>query len=245
VGADILSPDITAGEMLSHEAGRNPFIWNDYRTIQQGLGINNCWFISAVAGLAFRRPDTIRELIAFNADGSYKVAFPGRPPVDVLPNHTASMHVVDGVPTPHGFGNILEAAATAYGFSLNRGRAITMGLGIRMLTGRWPSLNTNLLFGFGSLWRRFHDKLERAEKGNKLVVIGTGLSRIKLPGLQRMHCYSMLKYDPTEKVAIMRDPWCTMAPVPEGRALPQYGPGAFWLTINELQQNYMGMVIEK
>jgi hypothetical protein len=245
VGADILSPDVTAGEILSHEAGPNPFIWDDYRTVQQGLGINNCWFISAVAGLAFRRPEAMKELIAINGDGSYKVVFPGRPPVDVLPNHTAAMHVIDGVPTPHGFANILEAAATAYGYYLNRGRAITMGLGVRMLTGRWPSLSSNLLFGFGSPWRKFHDKLERAEKDNKVVVIGTGISRIKLPGLQRMHCYSLLKYHPTERVAIMRDPQCTHAPVPEGRALPQYGVAAFWLTLRELQQNYMGMVIER
>lgn len=245
MGANILSPDVTAGEVLATQSDPNPFVWNDYRTVQQGLGISNCWFISTIAGIAYRRPESIMELIAPNADGSYKVMFPGLPPVDVLPNHTGAMHVVNGVPTPHGFANVLEVAATAQGYHLNGGRTITMGLGIRMLTGRWPSLTTNLLFGFGSLLHSFHAKLERAEKDNKVVVIGTGLSRIKLPGLQRMHCYSLLKYDPTERVAIMRDPWCTIAPVPEGRALPQYGPAAFWITLREVQQNYMGMVIEK
>lgn len=55
----------------------------DYRTIQQSGAILNCWFISAMVGLAYRRPEAIARMIEVNPNGSLTVSLPGHKPVQV------------------------------------------------------------------------------------------------------------------------------------------------------------------
>jgi hypothetical protein len=74
----------------------------DYRTCRQGPW-DDCWLISALVCLAFKRPNDVRNMIRANDNGTYTVTFPGKTAVGVRPEEGASTSngasVRSGVPT--------------------------------------------------------------------------------------------------------------------------------------------------
>lgn len=217
----------------------------DFTTILQSYAIVNCWFISAMIGLAHRRPQAIVNMVESFENDSFQVRLPNHGVVSVSVNANGACNHFEGERRTNGFANALESAANAQGWGADTWRALTMGRGIKCLTGNGASLSTNLFFGFGNLFRSFHRKLEAAEGEGKIMVIGTGIKRIRIAGLHPRHCYAILQYDPKEQIAILRDPYGVGTAFPEERAVPEKGPAAFWLTLTELNQNFMGLAIEK
>lgn len=120
-----------------------------------------------------------------------------------------------------------------------------MGRGIHCLTGNRALLSTNLLFGLGSLFQSLHQKLQAAEAENKITVLGTGIKRIKIPGLRKQHCYALLSYNADNRTAILSDPYGPGATIPEQSARVEVGSAAFQFTLDEINQSFMGMAIEK
>src|SRR5437763_10598758 len=88
----------------------------DYRTCRQG-GWADCWFLSALVSLAFKRPHDVAKLIRDNGDGSFAVTFPYREPVVVRPEEGSS--ACDGVWVP-----VIEAAAAKF-ITMTHGRCLT------------------------------------------------------------------------------------------------------------------------
>jgi hypothetical protein len=217
----------------------------DYRTCRQGTW-DDCWLISALVGLAFKRPDDVRAMIRAEDDGSYTIAFPDRDHVRVRPEEGVSTS--DGVWAP-----VLEAAARRF-IDATTSRILRFGEGITLLTGcgtKWSSNVTGA--GFGSLIplpgddHTFEAMLRTAEERRRVVVLGGSdgyWTTVKVPGLVHRHCYAILAYEEEPKHARLRDPVGDDGRIPD-RKKPGYGPGEFWLTLDEVESSFCGLAIEK
>jgi hypothetical protein len=216
----------------------------DHRTLRQGAW-SDCWFLSALVGLAYKRPDDVRNMIRAT-EGSYTVTFPGRAPVTVRSDEGASS--CDGVWVP-----VLEAAANRL-LDATTSRVLRFGEGITLLTGHRTKWSSNVTgWGFGPLIPMpFNDntlaaKLRTAEARQRVVVLGgsDGYWRtVKVPGLVHRHCYALLAYESEANHARLRDPWGVDDRIPD-RKKPGYGPGEFWLTLDEVESSFCGLAIEK
>ena len=217
----------------------------DYRTCRQGVW-DDCWFVSALVGLAYKRPVDVRDMIRAHDDGSYAVTFPGRAPVRTRPEEGVSAS--DGVWVP-----VIEAAAGKL-VNVTRPRVFTFGTGVRLLTGRPTKWSSNVsALGFGPVvplpWNdnTLHAMLTTAEARRRVVVLGGTdgyWRRPTLPGIAPRHCYALLAYDPDARHARVRDPHGDDARIPD-RKKPGYGPGEFWLTLDEVESSFCGLAIEK
>jgi hypothetical protein len=217
----------------------------DYRTCRQGMR-DDCWFISALVCLAFKRPDDVRNMIRANADGSYTVAFPGKDAVDVRSEEGAC--TCEGVWAP-----VIEAAAGKF-FDVTSTRVLEFGEGITLLTGystKWSSNVTGA--GFGWLIPILGDDntleamLHAAEEQRSVVVLGGSdgyWTTVKVDGLANRHCYAILAYEADAQHARLRDPRGNDDCIPN-RKKPGYGPGEFWLTLDEVESSFCGLAIEK
>jgi hypothetical protein len=217
----------------------------DYRTCRQGAW-DDCWLLAALVGLAFKRPDDLRNMIRANDDGSYTVTFPRRAPVVVRSEEGASTS--EGAWAP-----VIEAAAGKY-LTVTRPRVLTFGMGVRLLTGcrtKWSSNVSKI--GFGPIvpipWNdnTLETMLLTAEARNRVVVLGGSdgyWRKATVPGIVHRHCYAILAYEADTRHARLRDPMGADDRIPD-RKKPGYGPGEFWLTLDEVEASFCGLAIEK
>lgn len=217
----------------------------DYRTCRQGAW-DDCWLISALVSLAYKRPDDVRDMIRDESDGSYAVTFPRRSPVRVRPEAGASSSAGVWVP-------VIEAAAAQF-IDVTKPRVLTFGMGVRLLTGRrtkWSSNVTTL--GFGPIFplprndNTLEMMLTTAEARRRVVVLGGTdgyWRRPSVPDIVPRHCYAVLAYEAGAKHVRVRDPHGDDNRIPD-RKKPGYGPGEFWLTLDETEASFCGLAIEK
>ncbi len=217
----------------------------DYRTCRQGAW-DDCWLLSALVGLAYKRPDEVRAMIRPNGGRSYAVTFPGKGPVTVKPEQGASAS--NGV-----WVQVIEAAACTF-TDATTARMLRFGEGITLLTGcgtKWSSNVTGA--GFGALVplpgddRTLDALLQTAEERRRVVVLGGSdgyWTTAKVPGIVHRHCYAILAYESDTKHARLRDPAGDDGRIPD-RKKPGYGPGEFWLTLDEVESSFCGLAIEK
>jgi hypothetical protein len=107
--------------------------------------------------------------------------------------------------------------------------------------------------GFGSLIplpgddRTLEAMLRTAEERRRVVVLGGSdgyWTTVKVHGLVHRHCYAILAYEADAKHARLRDPVGDDGRIPD-RKKPGYGPGEFWLTLDEVEASFCGLAIEK
>jgi hypothetical protein len=215
----------------------------DYRTCRQGAW-DDCWLIAALVGLAFKRSDDLRNMIRAN-NGSYTVTFPGKSPVSVMAEQGASTSSGNWAP-------VIEAAAQRF-TDATTSRLLRFGEGITLLTGNTTIWRSNVTgAGFGTLIplpgddHTFEAMLLTAEERRRVVVLGGSdgfWTTVKVPGLVHRHCYAILSYKADTGLARLRDPRGDGG-IPD-RTMPGYGPGEFWLTLDEVESSFCGLAIEK
>lgn len=217
----------------------------DYRTLRQ-VGLNDCWFLSALVGMAYRRPEPLRDLVTDLGGGAYRVAFPKQDAQDVTPADLS-----DGTTSgPWPWGRVFEAAAGKV-TNLADARVFTYGFGIELLTGKSRTGRTNLTgMGFAPVhvWSKrawFRDYLAELA-GTRLMVLGGTDGKYTKPvyeWISPQHCYALLGYDRAADRVRLRDPRGD-DPGVEGRKEADYGPGEFWLTAAETEDSFCGLTVE-
>lgn len=219
----------------------------DYRSCRQG-GWNDCWLHSALDGLALKRPEEVLALVRDRGDGSYEVAFPGYEVVTVRPEEGG------GAQSDWPWAAAIEAAAKRHHDDADQPRVATYGLGITLLTGRGRTGYTNLTgLGFAPPWRVWsrtawlERRLADATAAGKLMVLGGTDGKWTKPqvaGIRPQHCYALLAYEPDTGTCRLRNPLGDDDGIPQGRKRADYGPGEFWLTLDETQGSFCGLTIE-
>jgi hypothetical protein len=224
----------------------------DYRTLQQACW-NDCWFLSALVGLACKRPQELRDMVEDVGGGAYRVTLPGRPAREVGPDD-AGGGTASG---PWPWGRVFEAAAAGV-TDLTGPRVLTYGYGIELLTGKSRTGYTNLTgLGFAPVYRAwsrrewFREFLDR-HAGDRLMVLGGTDGRFTTPAypwIAPQHCYALLGYDRAADRVRVRDPRgvdenVPGVPLPADRKESDYGPGEFWLTAAETEDSFCGLSVE-
>src|SRR4051794_26549789 len=119
----------------------------NYQEHRQG-GWDNCWFRSALDGLAFKRPDEIVQMIQEIEGGNFVVTFPGRAPRTVTATREDDIT----------YAAMLEVAADEELGNAQSARLFAYGEGIELLTGHSRTGYTNATgVGFAPLtvlWSR-------------------------------------------------------------------------------------------
>jgi len=217
----------------------------DYRTLRQ-VGLNDCWFLSALVGMAYQRPDPLRAMVTELGGGAYRVTFPNRPAQDVDPTELG-----DGTTSgPWPWGRVFEAAAGKV-TNVGDGRVFTYGYGIELLTGKSRTGRTNLTgMGFAPVhvWhkREWFQELLEGQAGRRLMVLGGTDGKYMKPAydwISPQHCYALLGYDRGADRVRLRDPRGD-DPNVAGRKEADYGPGEFWLTAAETEDSFCGLTVE-
>lgn len=215
----------------------------NYQECRQG-GWCNCWFRSALDGLAFKRPEEIALVVQEGADRNFVVTFPGREPRAVVATRD------DDAP----FATALEEAAHAETGDAQTSRMISYGLGIELLTGNGRTGYTNASgIGFAPLAVLFSrrewlvNRLTNATARRRLMVLGGSDGEWTTPKLSWVpprHCFGLLEYEPAHGTARVRNPHGSDDGIPAERKRPGYGPGEFWVTPDELEDSWCGLTIE-
>ncbi|MBM3982543.1 MAG: hypothetical protein FJ304_20180 [Planctomycetes bacterium] len=223
-----------------------PYIGLDYSTCRQGHW-DDCWLISALVSLAFKRPNDVLDMIRANPDGTFAVTLPGKEPVSVRPDEGVSSS--DGVWAP-----VIEAAVGKH-TNVTTTRMLQFGQGITLLTGNGTKWSSNVTgAGFGPLVPiPFNDNtlpamLATAEERKRVVVLGGSdgyWTTVKVEGLVHRHCYAILAYEAADGHARVRDPAGDDGRIPNNRKKLGYGPGEFWLTLDEVESSFCGLAIER
>lgn len=224
----------------------------DYHSCRQGAWAD-CWLLSALVCLAYKRPGDLLNLVRDLGDGSYEVMFPNRPPVVARPDRgtgTAS--------EPWPWAAVIESAAQEL-MDTTQPRVTSFGIGIELLTGNNRTGYTNVLGrGFAPVWRAwsrarwFEQRLADATANGRLIVLGGSdgvVTRPKQPWISPQHCHAVLDYDPGSNRVRVRDPrgiddGQPACPIPPDRKAPGYGPGEFWLTPAEVEASFCGLTVE-
>jgi len=212
----------------------------------------DCWLLSALVGLAFKRPDELVDLFEDRGDGSYQVTFPGRAPVMARPDQGTGT-----VSEPWPWAPVVESASQQI-MDTKTSRVTTFGIGIELLSGNGRTGYTNLMgLGFAPVWALprkgwFEKCLADATAKRRLIVLGGSdgkLVRPKQAWISPEHCYAILDYDTNSNRVRLRDPRGIDNSVPNN-AIPLerketgYGPGEFWLAPDEVEASFCGLSIE-
>ena len=214
----------------------------DHREHRQG-GWNNCWFRSALDGLAFKRPDELAQIIRPGAGRAFVATFPGRDPIPVVAERE------DDAP----YAAALERAASAALGDAQTARMLSYGLGIGLLTGHNRVGYTNVLGAvFATLYivanrQWLKRRLTSATADRRLMVLGGSDGKWTTPKLSWVppqHCFALLEYEPAAGTARVRNPHGGDGGIPADRKRAGYGPGEFWVALDELEDSWCGLTIE-
>ncbi len=217
----------------------------EYQTCQQGEW-QDCWLISAVVGLAFKRPHEIQGMLQEAGDGSYEVTLPGQDPV-VIRTQDEAKATSNGI-----WAQAIEAAIGRF-TDVTAVRVFSFGEGISLLTGHSRTGYTNVTgAGFAPGWRVwsrsawFEHRVADATVRNRLMVLGGSdgyWTTPKFDWLIPQHCYALLAYEPETRTCRIRNPYGN-GDFPDERKRVGYGPGEFWLTPDEVQGSFCGFTVE-
>src|SRR5262249_1105515 len=100
-----------------------------YQSCRQGVW-SDCWLLSALVGLAFKRPDELARRIEDLGSGSYCVRFPGRDPILA----TADQGSPGTTSEPWPWAQVVEAALGQI-MDCQQPRVASFGIGIELVSG--------------------------------------------------------------------------------------------------------------
>ena len=66
----------------------------------------------------------------------------------------------------------------------------------------------------------------------------------KLSWVPPQHCFGLLEYESDAGTARVRNPYGNDDGIPADRKRAGYGPGEFWVTLDELEDSWCGLTIE-
>lgn len=180
--------------------------------IKQGSR-GDCWFLSALALAAQEEPETIPKMITVQADGTYKVKFPGADEITEVVAEDLKQNRKIGVrPTQYGdWPLVLECAVAKIrpeniddGGSMEEGIKLVMGIDTQtfsFITNRpYPTISTQEL----------HDTLMAAYQAHQPIVLGTARKSY----IVESHAYSVMEVTKATSGrsarVIIRNPWGRM-----------------------------------
>jgi hypothetical protein len=185
--------------------------------VKQG-GLGDCYFISAVSSKASQDPQSIKNMISANDDGTYSVKLPGRDEIKINSPTDTEIALFSGAGDNGLWLSLLEKA---YAESENNsswffkkdipqdaiGNDGYLKEGIRAITGNDADVDIT----FFTTYDTTRNKLEDAM--NKKAVITAGIYEGFLEedksneGLAGDHAYTILNYDREKDEVTVRNPW--------------------------------------
>lgn len=217
--------------------------------INQGT-IGDCYFLSALGSVAANDPESIRDMIEDNGDGTYTVTFPGDPDnpitVDAPTEAELSLYVRS---EEHGiWPAVLEKAygdwkgdTTIPQEAADGGDKIDKG--IEILTGR----DTDIWTIKDHSTEELDEMLTEAfDNGDSIVVnVRDNPDDPRGGDLPTHHAYSVIGYDPETGTVTIRNPWGHGELKDEnGRALDGANDGVFTVSIEEFRERFKHIAVE-
>ncbi|MBI3928918.1 MAG: hypothetical protein HY319_25475 [Armatimonadetes bacterium] len=180
--------------------------------VRQGLA-GSCNFLSS---LASRNPEQLREMIQPQADGTYRVRFPGgaeaivKEPTEAqqLYHASAGANGKWAAIAEMGFGQVLAGQGEGGGNARSALDGVRMGRAIEGVTGR-PAVLVDFASPGAASFHQTRQALIEATQGSDLVVAGTTKEEPgpHTPGVLTDHTYTVLGFDPKTNTVSLRNPW--------------------------------------
>lgn len=211
--------------------------------INQG-GIGDCYLIAAISSFAAQSPETIKNMLKDNQDGTYSVTFPDSPdkPVTVNAPTDAELGTYAHVGKDGIWPAVLEKA---YGKHKDESNIIAqqgipdggrLSTGLHALTGK----DNDVDFLAFTSQATTDKKLAEAMSEHRPVTAGIApqFSDGEL-GLPDKHAYSVLDYNQDKQVLTIRNPWGSTEPTnKDGSAKDGRNDGIFQVTLPEFMSNF-------
>ncbi len=195
--------------------------------VQQGT-LGDCYFLSSLAAVACMTPDTIKNMITENKDGTYTVTFPGAKsePVTVSAPTEAERGLYNGASENGIWGSVMEKAYGAYCHKhfwrrtpLNWGGGLTttegadgggvfLGKLMTLLTGKDADQDWQL-FTFDSTTKRKLMEHVGGEEKVPVVAWQKFFHKTNVSGVEN-HVYSVVNFDPKGEeggTVTLYNPW--------------------------------------
>ena len=192
----------------------------DPLNVKQGM-MGDCWFLSALVGVALRRRTDIRALV-WQEGQLFKVRFPGKAPVTVTRPTDGEIAIFSSVCTngiwlpvlEKGFGLVRNNDAYFFVDTSTTDAADTgnlTGVGINLLTGHDDDTDIIPLTKIATT----RAKLIKAFANKKIVtaaIKGSYFSDFRPDGLPMGHAYTVMGYDSSTDMIRLRNPWGNTGP---------------------------------
>lgn len=234
--------------------------------VRQG-SVGNCCFMAGLASLAETSPQTIKNMITSNADGTFTVRFPAIPDEPfVVSRPTEAERMLYSRSSQSGiWPQLIEKAYGAYlikhglvkpdardretGIAQegsDGGDTIANGLSI-LATGEVAVVEIA-----GKSEQEIGASISASLKAGKPVSLGlhkdeaeTQKAGSPLEGLSNNHAYSVIGYDERSGKVLVRNPWGSGEPSKNGIARDCDNDGVFALTVGELKNYFYNVAYFK
>ncbi len=234
--------------------------------VRQG-SVGNCYFMAGLASLAEASPQTIKNMITSNSDGTFTVRFPAIPDEPfVVSRPTEAESMLYSRSSQSGiWPQLIEKAYGAYrikhGLVKPEARDRETGIAQEGSDGGDTIANGMRLLSSGEVaFIEIADKSEQeiaasisaSLKAGKPVSLGlhkdeseTQRAGSPLEGLSNNHAYSVIGYDEKSGKVLVRNPWGSGEPSRNGIARDCDNDGVFALTVAELKNYFRNMAFFK
>lgn len=232
----------------------NPLASINVDNITQGT-IGDCFFISAVAGVAARDPQAIKDMIKDNNDGTYTVKFPGAPkPITVKApsDGEIGMYATSGKDgmwltlLEKAYAQLRNASSSK---SDNPHNAIDGGdfqdASIKLLTGHKVNTDSLTLNSRDTTRKRLMSALNPEDGIKRVVTASTFADGDSDKNLASNHVYTILSYDPKTDTVKVRNPWGAGNDAKGLKNKDLNDDGTFTMTIGELDDHFSLIAYEE
>ncbi|RYX94263.1 hypothetical protein EON78_06055, partial [bacterium] len=233
----------------------NPLASINVDNIKQGT-IGDCFFISAVAGVAARNPQEIKDMIKDNSDGTYTVKFPGaNKPITVKAptDGEIGMYATTGQDgmwltlMEKAYAELRNSTATTYNHD-NPHQAIDGGdfqdSSIKLLTAHKVDTDFLPLTSKDSMKSKLMKALNPEDGIKRLVTASTFMDGDDKKNLATNHVYTILSYDPKTETVRVRNPWGGNNDATNIKNNDGKDDATFTLTIDELDEHFNLLAFE-
>ncbi|HMY52801.1 MAG TPA: C2 family cysteine protease [Candidatus Obscuribacter sp.] len=230
--------------------------------VRQG-SVGNCYFMAGLASLAEASPQTIKNMITSNADGTFTVRFPAIPDEPfVVSRPTEAERMLYSRSSQSGiWPQLIEKAYGAYrikhGLVKPEARDRETGIAQEGSDGGDTIANGLSLLATGEVAvieiagkseQEIGASISASLKAGKPVSLGlhkdeaeTQKAGSPLEGLSNNHAYSVIGYDERSGKVLVRNPWGSGEPSKNGIARDCDNDGVFALTVGELKNYFYNM----
>lgn len=199
-----------SGQSRELFANGNP----DPKALKQG-STGNCYFVAALAGLAERDPERLKQMVKDNGDGTYTVKLGGGKEQKVQAPTDAEVAMYGSAGQDGMWQSVMEKA---YAQRENNGEFFPeddphdstgdggfLGTGVEDVTGHSSDRDELPLTSENEI----REKMKKAEKDNAVVTAGIrkGITGDEREGMPMGHAYTVLDYDEATDTVTIRNPW--------------------------------------